>query len=235
MKRSTPALSLWTLGLLGLVAAGGAQESGVDFLSRIESNPEVAKQIGLAKLSIDEKAALNELLNLVYQYGYVAAADISAEPEQDSDKGNGVLAQDAQAYVTKVDSEDGDIFRLENGAIVEVSVGYVGYVGYRKDAILFNVGAGWRLWIEGKKVFRCEVLRSPSAGRSRHAKVVYISEVKGDGSLLVLGDGTLLEVDPLDTITTSLWLGLSEALVLDDGELVNLDEGDEIISVARIR
>jgi hypothetical protein len=42
------------------------------------------------------------------------------------------------AYRTKVDSDHDDILKLENGAIVEITSGYIGYIGYRKTAILFG-------------------------------------------------------------------------------------------------
>lgn len=67
---------------------------------------------------------------------------------------------------TKIDEDNGDILKLENDAIVEISYGYLGYVGYRKDALLFKDGGQWKLWIEGKKVYKVDLLRSPSSCRS---------------------------------------------------------------------
>ena len=63
---------------------------------------------------------------------------------------------------TKIDEDSNDILKLENDAIVEISYGYLGYVGYRKDALLFKDRRQWKLWIEGKKVFKVDLLRSPS-------------------------------------------------------------------------
>ena len=81
------------LSVLGLVAAGSAQESGVDFLSRIESNSDVARQIGLAKLSMNERAALNELLNLV-------ARSASQRIENSSSCSGGAAATEARCAFT---------------------------------------------------------------------------------------------------------------------------------------
>ena len=55
------------------------------------------------------------------------------------------------------------IYKLENGGIVEVTMGYVGYIGYRKKALLFPDGGRWKLWIEGKKSFPVDVLKAPTA------------------------------------------------------------------------
>lgn len=64
---------------------------------------------------------------------------------------------------TKIESDNGDIVKLENGGIVEISSGYLGYVGYRKDALLFQSNGAWRLFIEGKKVFSVDVLRAQNS------------------------------------------------------------------------
>ena len=47
------------------------------------------------------------------------------------------------------------------GGIVEVKFGYVGYVGYNKKALLYPEGGGWKIWIEDKKSFPVEVLKTP--------------------------------------------------------------------------
>ena len=83
------------------------------------------------------------------------------------------------AYKTKIDSDHDDILKLENGAIVEITSGYIGYIGYRKTAILFGSGSMFRIWIEGKKVFTCELLKKP-VEKASPAKQIHISKVKGD-------------------------------------------------------
>ncbi len=110
----------------------------------------------------------------------------------------------------------------------------LGYVGYRKTVVLFNVGGSWKVWIEGKKAYKCEVLRMPDWRRPSSAEMVMISEVKGDGAILVMADGSIYEVDSFYTIDTSLWLGISDALIINGYELINLDEGDDIIEVTKL-
>ena len=77
-----------------------------------------------------------------------------------------IKAKEPNICSTKIDEDNGDILKLENDGIVEISSGYLGYVGYRKDALLFKDGRQWKLWIEGKKVFKVDLLRSPSSCRS---------------------------------------------------------------------
>ncbi len=73
-------------------------------------------------------------------------------------------ANSTQVYKTVIDEDKGsDIYKLENGGIVEVTMGYVGYIGYRKKALLFPDGGRWKLWIEGKKSFPVDVLKAPTA------------------------------------------------------------------------
>lgn len=73
-------------------------------------------------------------------------------------------ANGIQVYKTVIEDDKGsDIYKLENGGIVEVTMGYVGYVGYRKKALLFPDGGRWKLWIEGKKSYPVEILKAPTS------------------------------------------------------------------------
>ena len=63
---------------------------------------------------------------------------------------------------------------------------------------------------------------------------MHIAEVLGDGKILRMGDGSLYEVDDIHLLDTALWLGGSDALLLDGYQLINLDEGDEIVDVSPI-
>jgi hypothetical protein len=61
----------------------------------------------------------------------------------------------------------------------------------------------------------------------------WIDEVLADGQILKLDDGGRWKVDPIDTITSSLWLPVSDVIVCDD-KIVNVDDG-ETVQVRRIR
>jgi len=136
------------------------------------------------------------------------------------------------AYQTKIESDSGDVVKLENGAIVEISR-YFGYIGYRKNAVLYGRANRCNIWIEGKKSYKCDLLKSPQS-RGRPAEEVHISEVKGDGAIIIMLDGRIYEVDSYDTIETSLWLGISDGILIDNTTLINFDER-EAVSVNQIR
>lgn len=143
----------------------------------------------------------------------------------------------SNVYVTTVDEYDDDVFELANGALLEKSsYGYVGYIGYRTEAALFATAGGARLWVAGKGVFDVDVLRSPQTDPNAHAALVWVTEVRGGGEFLELDSGELLEVDEIDKIVTGLWIAPFEALLLDDGRLLNLDEpSDEMVWIVDIR
>lgn len=220
-----------------------AKAETIDFVSRIEASPEAARSMGLHKLTAEEKVQLNLLFNAAYEVGYQAAqgsderAGLSAEPRrQRTTPTPAPVARPAYAaYRTKIESDDGDLLRLENGAVVEVSGGYLGYLGYRKEAILLDSSRTCKIWIEGKRLYRCELLKSPTSGSSILVDALTVSEVKGDGEILITLDGSIFEVNSIDTISTSLWLAPFDALLLGDIEILNMDSGDEPVSVTRLK
>jgi hypothetical protein len=61
----------------------------------------------------------------------------------------------------------------------------------------------------------------------------WINEVLGNGQILKLEDGSLWKVEPVDTVTSSLWLPVSDVIVCDD-KIVNVDDG-ETVHARRLR
>jgi hypothetical protein len=55
----------------------------------------------------------------------------------------------------------------------------------------------------------------------------WIQAVEGNGRIIKLEDGSLWEVDDVDTVTTSIWLPVSEVVVCD-GKMVNVDDGESV-------
>lgn len=72
-------------------------------------------------------------------------------------KANGIAV-----YKTRITEEKSEILKLENGAIVEVKFGFVGFIGFNKRALLYPEGGGWKIWIEDKKSFPVEILKAPA-------------------------------------------------------------------------
>jgi hypothetical protein len=207
----------------------------IDFLTIIKKSPETSKALGIQKLTNDEQVTLNALLNRAYQMGAEHQAQpnnqVPAKPVQPG----AARAVASPVFITKIDEDKDDVLKLANGAVVEITRGFLGFVGFRKDAVLYKDGRGWKIWIEGKKAFSCDVLKAPDNRPSGAGESVSISEVKGDGKILTTLGGSLYEVGDLHTIETSLWLGPFEALLIDGTRLLNLDNGGEIIDVTKIR
>lgn len=141
------------------------------------------------------------------------------------------------AYLTTVDEYDDDVFHLGNDAVVEkTSFGFVGFVGFNKEALLYPTTRGANLWVEGKGLYEVEVLKGPDSEPDTRVALVDVSEVRGDGEFLELSSGDLLEVDPIETITTSLWLAPFRALFIYDGRLLNLDQpSDGMVNIVGVR
>jgi len=61
----------------------------------------------------------------------------------------------------------------------------------------------------------------------------WIDTVSDDGKIIKLEDGSIWEVDDVDTVTTSLWLPTTEIVECDD-KLINTDDG-ESVSARRLK
>jgi len=69
-----------------------------------------------------------------------------------------------------------------------------------------------------------------NAGRSPTSGCVeghWISSVMGDGELIELEDGSIWEVDSVDTVDSMLWLPTEEILICGD-RLINTDNGEKV-------
>lgn len=55
----------------------------------------------------------------------------------------------------------------------------------------------------------------------------WIQEVLGDGQIVRLEDGSMWKVDEIDTITTGLWLPVSN-VILCSGRMINVDDGESV-------
>lgn len=139
-----------------------------------------------------------------------------------------------KAFKSKIDEDNDDILKLDNGAIIEVTFGFLGFLGFRKDCIVFKSSYGWKIWIEGKKVFPCDILKEPDYFTSLDIEEVTISEISDDGEIIFLADGSVYEVS-YQSYETTLWLGYSSALLINGYQIINLDEGGGIIDVLRIK
>jgi hypothetical protein len=63
-------------------------------------------------------------------------------------------------------------------------------------------------------------------GMGQHT-VASIEDIKYEGRLVILDDGSRWEVDSVDVGTSELWSHLDKVVVIDD-EMYKLDEGDMV-------
>lgn len=67
------------------------------------------------------------------------------------------------------------------------------------------------------------------------AEETYLKNKSDDGSVLILGDGTVWEVSSYDQIDSALWLPMSTIVIPDSEDcLINVDD-DEKVDARRIR
>lgn len=140
-----------------------------------------------------------------------------------------------RGYLTKADDVSDEILKLRNGAVVEVLGGSIGYVSSSRTVLLMTAGASCKVWIESKRLYRCSLVRAPYSQQYQSVVLASITEVKGNGSILVIDDGSLFEVNGAYTYLTTIWLPTSDIAILDDSQIVNLEESDEPVDVQRVR
>lgn len=143
------------------------------------------------------------------------------------------LATLVTVYETSVESDDDDILRLNNDALIQITLGTIGYVSDYTSCVLFEGISGWNVWIEGEGLFVCDVVREPNYLTSTFAEKVMIQDVRADGAIIVLDNGSIYEVE--DTFDTAMWMSYSEALLFVDSRLLNLAENDAPVDVTLIR
>lgn len=166
---------------------------------------------------------------------WLATSAVLAQSETNGPRRKAFDAESApNGYVSRVDSDSDELLKLENGAVVEITSGYPGYLGYRKRVVLYRTVSGCKIWIAGKRVYRCDLLREPTVGRRVVVEELSIGSID-DGDILKATDGRVFEVDSLDTIHTTLWMPPFEAVLIDGSEMINLDDGDEPVVVSRLR
>lgn len=61
----------------------------------------------------------------------------------------------------------------------------------------------------------------------------WISSVAGGGKIIILEDGSVWEVDPIDIIYTAIWLP-TESVIICGNTMINTDNGEKV-SVTRLR
>lgn len=139
-------------------------------------------------------------------------------------------------YRTTIEEDVENVLKLDNGGIVKINSGYLGYVGFRRDSVLFRDGLEWKIWIEGKKAYKCDILKAPIKRPSGNGERITILEIQQNGKILRTLFDKIYAVSALNTIETAIWVNLQfEALLIDGTQLINLDRGNELVEVRRVK
>lgn len=75
--------------------------------------------------------------------------------------------------------------------------------------------------------------KAPTAGYLGIGSGHWIQNVSGGGKIIILEDGSLWEVSPIDIIYSTIWLPVSNIVVVEDSgsypyKLINIDEGETV-------
>jgi hypothetical protein len=133
-------------------------------------------------------------------------------------------------FISKIEKGEKEKLTLENGAIVKVSNsnGFSGYFPWANNCILFNDGKFFKIWIEDKGTFICEIIKIPTVTKGVRFSQVIIDEVSKDRAFVRLRGGQILKVRETDRLRIELLLGSKEALLFDNGDLV-IFEGGKVV------
>lgn len=195
----------------------GANE--IDFISFINESPETSKEIGLQKLSDEERKNLNLLFNRVYMMG----VDVVAQrPENMSTKKSkqvfSSLGMQKVEYLTdSIAEKEGKYIRLLGGsewvlssvslALVTDDIIIVFKEVIRKDKTKSKLAVAY---VDGD-----EIVANYVGGKyiPQSGYITTVVEVLGDGAILKLTDGSLLSIPQYDQYDTGWWLPPYKALL----------------------
>lgn len=120
---------------------------------------------------------------------------------------------------------------------------------FEGKTFLADVSSMWvKMYIEGKgeikwsieKHLGTVVLKKPSkrdkgptAGYPGIGAGHWIQNVSGGGKIIILEDGSVWEVSPIDIINSAIWLPVSNIVVVEDSgpypyKLINTDDGETV-------
>lgn len=82
-------------------------------------------------------------------------------------------------------------------------------------------------------IFLCLVGLTSQSEASGCESDHWVQHVSSDGQIVILEDGSVWRVNPVDAIDSMLWLPTTSIVTCDD-KLINSDDG-EVVSAIRIR
>ena len=212
-----------------------------DCLSVIRRTPELARSIGLERMSSAEQSALGELFTTTYLAGYQACKGEvpRAKPIQPSQPVPEVQVEQLQnntGFTSTVKECSRSIVSLDNGTVVELTGLAPIMVSRFTDCIMYRCNGEQQLWIKVEGSYSCTVIRAPEIMVSTFAvRQASIAEVSSGGEFLKLLSDDVYEVYSLDRIHSMLWLPASSVIIFNDSKMIRKNRGDRVLRVTRVR
>lgn len=153
-------------------------------------------------------------------------------------------AMDDNAIVVR---ENGDAYQIEKGvgclslwrfegkAVLITSPGM--FLGVGSELILPDANQKCRIW-DSSSLGSIGDFTAPSQNQPPHKPSGcedghWIQSIAGNGEIIQLEDGSIWHVDSIDTVTSSIWLPISN-ITICGSYLINTDDGEKV-SATRIR
>jgi hypothetical protein len=152
------------------------------------------------------------------------------------------------------------IVKLMNGQIWQQTLYYYHYhYSYMPDVLIYKEGSGWKMKVEGiDKAVRVRLIETTETGAQQQIESrENVSEARGSvagqklyagvggghwvkknvdsGTYMVLEDGSLWQIDPIDKVDAMLWLPISNITVIESSSgspgynylLINTDDDEK--------
>jgi len=215
--------------------------------------PAKQQAMGLHKLTQAEKQELHKHIEILL----IAAAQAVAQqitPPPPIQPDSSAATSHSSVIESKIDGkfegwEGETIVKLMNGQIWQQTEYYYHYhYAFMPEVLIYKSGGGWKMKVEGIDravgVQQIEFSRNaPQAVRSATIPKIYAGVGGGhwlkknvdSGTYMVLEDGTLWAIDPLDKIDAMLWLPISNITVIESSSgspgydylLINTDDDEK--------
>ncbi|KPN75978.1 MULTISPECIES: hypothetical protein [Shewanella] len=127
------------------------------------------------------------------------------------------------------------IWRFEGKAVLISSPGL--FLGVGSELILPDADQKCRIW-DSSSLGSIEGLTAPSQSQSPQQSSGcedghWIQSIAGNGEIIKLEDGSIWQVDAVDTVTSSIWLPVSNVTICGS-YLINTDDGEKV-SATRLK
>ncbi len=136
-----------------------------------------------------------------------------------------VVRNNEQAYSIEKGIGCLSLWRYEGKTALITSPGL--FLGIGSKLLLPDEGQECKIW-NSEHLGSLDSLSAPSAQQSAGCEDGHwIQNVAGDGEIVILEDGSVWQVDSIDTITSSLWLPISNVMVCG-ATMINTDDGEKV-------